>query len=282
MSTRYEPLITVVVAVYNKATTLQQCLDSVTLQTYKNVELIVIDGGSTDGSADVLVHNSAQLSYYISEPDRGIYHAWNKALGQAHGAWICFLGADDFLWDLQVLARIVGRLERVPDNINVVYSRVNLINDKGDILYSIGESWSDVRLGFKQLMCIPHPSVMHRSGLFQKSGIFDESFHIAGDYELLARELFDNDAFFIPDIVFSSMRQGGISSAPANTLLGLREVRAAQRKNGLRWPGVAWLLALARVYFRWVLWSIFGERLTREVLDWGRKVRGLPKHWTRT
>ncbi len=282
MSTLYQPLVTVVVAVYNNVASLQQCLDSVTSQTYRNVELIVIDGGSSDGTIDILKHNSSQLAYWISEPDRGIYHAWNKALAQTHGAWICFIGADDFLWDLHVLAKVVVQLERIPANINAAYSQVNLINDRGDILYSLGRAWKEVKQEFRQLMCIPHPAVMHRRDLFTKNGIFDESFRIAGDYELLLRELAVNDAFFIPGIVFSGMRQGGISSAPANTLLGLREVRAAQLKNGLRWPGVGWLLALARAYFRCVLWSTVGERLARILLDCGRKFRGLPKHWTRT
>ncbi len=282
MSSPYQPLITVVVAVYNKSATLQQCLDSVILQTYPNVELIVIDGGSLDGSVDLLGHYSSRLAYCVSELDRGIYHAWNKALAQAHGDWICFLGADDFLWDLQVLSRIVAQLERVPADINVAYSQVNLIDENDDILYPIGEPWNEVKQAFKQLMCIPHPAVMHRRRIFKKNGIFDESFRVAGDYELLSRELFGNDAFYIPDIVFSGMRQGGVSSAPANTLLALREVRAAQRKNGLPWPGAGWLMALARAYLRWAFWSILGERPTRILLDRGRRLRGLPRHWTKT
>lgn len=282
MTGQYQPLITVVVAVYNKQATLQQCLDSVIRQSYANVELIVIDGGSSDGTPDVLSHYSSRMAYCISEPDRGIYHAWNKALAQAHGDWICFLGADDFLWDLQVLARIVGRLEQVPPDINVAYSQVNLLDENGDVLYSIGQPWHEVKKGFRQLMCIPHPAVMHRNRLFKKNGTFDESFHIAGDYELLSRELFDHDAVYISDIVFSGMRQGGVSSAPANTLLALREVRAAQRKNGLRWPGAGWLLALVRARLRWAFWSSLGEGPTRVLLDCGRRFRGLPRHWTKS
>lgn len=282
MTGQYQPLITVVVAVYNKQATLQQCLDSVIRQSYANVELIVIDGGSSDGTPDVLSHYSSRIAYCISEPDRGIYHAWNKALAQAHGDWICFLGADDFLWDLQVLARIVGRLEQVPPDINVAYSQVNLLDENGDVLYSIGQPWHEVKKGFRQLMCIPHPAVMHRNRLFKKNGTFDESFHIAGDYELLSRELFDHDAVYISDIVFSGMRQGGVSSAPANTLLALREVRAAQRKNGLRWPGAGWLLALVRARLRWAFWSSLGEGPTRVLLDCGRRFRGLPRHWTKS
>lgn len=281
MTIQYQPLITVIVAAYNKHATLQQCLDSVVQQTYRNVELIVIDGGSSDGTTDVLSNYSARMAYCISEPDRGIYHAWNKALAKTNGEWICFLGADDFLWDRQVLSRIVVQLERVPFDINVAYSQVNLIDENDDVLYPIGQPWNEVKQGFRQLMCIPHPAVMHRNRLFKKHGVFDESFRIAGDYELLSRELFHNDASYIPDIVFSGMRQGGVSSAPVNTLLAVREVRAAQRKNGICWPGVGWLFALIRAYLRWVCWSILGERPTRILLDCGRRLRGLPRHWTK-
>ena len=94
---KVRPLISIVVSVFNGADTLQQCIDSVTDQTYPAVELIVIDGGSTDGTREILLRNASKLAYWVSEPDRGIYHAWNKALVHAQGDWISFLGADDYL-----------------------------------------------------------------------------------------------------------------------------------------------------------------------------------------
>ncbi len=282
MSDEGRPLLSVLVAAYNSGATLQQCLDSVISQTYGNVELIVIDGGSSDGSVEVMRANSRHIAYCVSEPDRGIYHAWNKALAQARGEWICFLGSDDYLWNEQVLARVVAQLARVPDDINVAYSQVNLVDADGGLLYPIGEPWPQVKQRFKQLMCIPHPSVLHRNRLFQQHGVFDESFRIAGDYELLLRELKSADAFFMPGIIFSAMRQGGISSALGNTLSALREVRAAQRKNGLQWPGRIWLLALVRAYLRALSWLVLGEKRTRVALDWGRRLRGLPAHWNKT
>src|SRR5690606_34585060 len=93
------PRFSVVISVFNGAKTLQKCLDSVAGQTYAARELIVIDGGSTDGTQQILRHNAGRLAYWVSEPDRGTYHAWNKALAQASGDWSCFLGADDYLWE---------------------------------------------------------------------------------------------------------------------------------------------------------------------------------------
>ena len=99
----FAPLISVVTAVFNCKSTLQQCLDSVAQQTYAHIELIVIDGGSTDGTVELIQANAQRIAYWISEPDRGIYNAWNKALAKATGDWICFLGTDDYLLDAQVM-----------------------------------------------------------------------------------------------------------------------------------------------------------------------------------
>ena len=276
------PLISLIIAVYNGKATLQQCLDSVVQQTYGNIELIVIDGGSTDGTVDILIANAEHISYWVSEPDRGIYNAWNKALAQAHGEWICFLGADDFLWDAQVLERMAVQLLLVPADIHVAYGQIMLLNNDGVELYPVGQPWEEVKERFKQVMCVPHPAVMHRRSLFEQHGNFDESFRIAGDYELLLRELKTADAFFIPGIVLTAMRQGGVSTDPTNTLFSLREVRSAQRKNGLGWPGWIWRMAFARAYFRLVLWSFFGEKTARRMLDVGRRFMGLPAYWTET
>lgn len=276
------PLISVVIAVYNGKATLQQCLDSVTQQTYVRIELIVIDGGSKDGTVDLIRANAQQISYWISEPDRGIYNAWNKALVQAKGDWICFLGADDYLWDAQVMARMAEQLTLVPTDIRVAYGQIMLVNNNDVELHAVGEQWSAVKNRFKKTMCIPHPAVMHRRSLFVDRGNFDETFRIAGDYELLLRELKTNDAFFIDGIVMTAMRQGGVSSDPANTLQGLREVRLAQIKNGLLWPSLNWRVAVLRANTRLFLWRLLGEKQARKMLDIGRRLMGLPAYWTKT
>lgn len=275
-------LFSVVIAVYNGKSTLQQCLISVFNQTYEDLELIVIDGGSTDGSVDLIQANNHRIAYWISEPDRGIYNAWNKALAQAKGDWVCFLGADDYLWDAQVLERMAEQLVLVPQDIRVAYGQIMLQSNNDSELYTVGEPWATVKNKFKQTMCIPHPAVMHKRSLFVEHGNFDESFRIAGDYELLLRELKTKDAFFIEGLVVTAMRQGGVSTDPANTLLGLREVRLAQIKNGLGLPGLGWRVAVLRTYIRLLLWRFLGEKQARRLLDVGRWCMGLPAYWTKT
>ena len=275
-------LITIIIAVFNGAKTLQQCIDSVAQQSYPNKQLIIIDGGSTDGTVELLQANDQSISYWVSEPDAGIYNAWNKGLKQANGEWICFLGADDYFWDDQVLASMSRLLVKLPVNIRVAYSQIMLLSENGQELYLSGEPWQKVKQRFKELMSIPHPGTMHRRDLFEQHGYFDESFRIAGDYELLLRDLKTADAEFIPDLVTVGMLQGGISSNPKNTLLQLHEVRRAQQKHGLKMPSIKWLMAVLRVYIRLFLWRVIGEKATLKALDSGRRIMGLPPHWTRT
>jgi glycosyltransferase involved in cell wall biosynthesis len=276
-----KPLLTVIVAVYNGAQTLQQCIDSVAGQTYDSKELIIIDGGSRDGTVDLLKANSAKIGYWISEPDDGIYNAWNKGLLQAKGEWICFLGADDYFWNEGVLERMAAEFATVSATIRVVYSQIMLLTMNDQTLYPIGGPWSDVKERFRHLMCIPHQGVMHRRSLFEKNGLFDESFRIAGDYELLLRELKIGDALFIPGLIATGMRQGGVSSDPSNTLVAMREIRRAQRMHGQRLPGWPWVSAMARVYLRFVMWRLLGGRLTKKTLDLYRRIRGLPAYWNK-
>ena len=269
------PLITVIVSVYNGVQTLQQCIDSVCKHSYVRKELIVIDGGSTDGSAELITANSSAMRYWISEPDKGIYNAWNKGLAKANGDWICFIGSDDFLWSDDVLQRMAIRLSQTAAGINVVYGQIMLLNQSGGELFRMGAPWVRVASRFKQLMSLPHPAVMHRKHLFTRHGSFDESYRIAGDYEMLLRELIVKTALFVPDIIVTGMRQGGISSNPGNNVCALKEVRAAQRKNGLQNPGWLWRLALARAYLGMFLLKVLGVKCTRVLLNAVRRVVGV-------
>ncbi|PKN53487.1 MAG: glycosyltransferase [Deltaproteobacteria bacterium HGW-Deltaproteobacteria-13] len=282
MNNQSAPLISIIVAVSNGAKTLQKCMDSVFMQTYKNKELIIIDGGSADGTVDIVIKNSDKINYWISEPDQGICSAWNKGLLQAKGDWICFLGADDYFWDLQVLERMTKSLIELPTGIRVAYGQVMIVNEREEGLYLKGEEWNKAKKYFTQYMSITHQGVMHRRSLFELRGRFDESFRIAGDYELLLRELKTGEAMFIPDIIVTAMRQGGLSSAPANTIEAMLEFRRAQKMHGQYFPGVYWVMAMIRVYIRLVLWHLFGEKTARKLLDLGRRVYGLPPYWTRT
>lgn len=282
MNDQSAPLISIIIAVFNGAKTLQQCVDSITQQSYANKELIIIDGGSNDGTVDLLKANSEKISHWISEPDSGIYNAWNKGLSQAKGEWICFLGADDYFWDLQVLELVSAQLEKLPLMIRVAYGQVMIVNENGESLYCMGEQWHKIKKRFRQVMCIPHQGVMHRRSLFEQHGYYDESFRIAGDYELLLRELITTDAYFIRDVIITAMRDGGVSWLVANSLPVMLENRRAAKMHSQRLPLIFWLIAMAKAYIRFMLWCVLGERVTSKARDFYRRVKGLSPYCTRT
>ncbi|MDE2417530.1 MAG: glycosyltransferase [Burkholderiales bacterium] len=283
ISSREVPFVTVIVAVYNGAATLKQCIDSVASQTFRDIELIVVDGGSTDGTVGLLVANASKLSYWISEPDKGIYDAWNKGLQHATGDWILFLGSDDYLYDERVLESMVPHLETLPSNIRIAYGQVLIVNKTGHALYAIGAPWHTIKKRFRQVMCIPHTGTLHHRTLFDQHGNFDSSYRIAGDYEFLLRELKQADASFIENNIVAAMRVGGVGSDPSNGIRVMRETRRAARVHGRLFPGRYWLMAVMSIYFRAVLWDFLGDRQSRRLLDFARRVfKGKPAYWTKT
>lgn len=164
--------------------------------------------------------------------------------------------------------RMAKQLINIPSEINVVYGQIMLFNNNGGKLYPIGESWQKIKEKFKQVMCIPHLGAMHRSGLFEKIGKFDETFRIAGDYELLLRELKKGGSTFIPDFIIAGMRQGDISSAPTNALKAMSEIRLAQRMHGQTFPRILWLLSMVKFYIRLLLWRFLDEKLAKKSRFW--------------
>ena len=278
---RAAPRISVVVALLNRRATLERCLDSVIGQSYAGRELLVIDGGSTDGSIEVLRARGAALAYWESKPDRGLYHAFNKALAKASGDWIYFLGADDYLWEPRALEKMAPHLARAAPQHRVVYAQAHFVSAAGEILETMGAPWEGMRRRFLQGFMIPHQATFHHRGLFEERGGYDESFRMGGDYELLLRELPTRAPLFVPGIVVAAYQFGGASSAPQNTLEVLRVVRRAQRANGIRFPGLLWHAAVARALLRVTLWKLLGERAAKRLLDLGRALLGKPAFWTR-
>src|SRR3569833_2760221 len=109
MSANVYPVISIIIVTYNADGSLQQCLDSIYRQTYPCIEIVIVDGGSSDDTRDILQNNTEHIGYWTSEPDNGIYDAMNKALAHISGQWVYYLGADDeLLPDFSLLA---ARLE---------------------------------------------------------------------------------------------------------------------------------------------------------------------------
>jgi len=265
-----EPLISVVVAVFNGVETLMRCIESVSRQTYKNSELIVIDGGSADGTRDLIERNSQHIAYWESERDRGIYHAWNKALEVAHGDWVYFLGADDYFVDDYVLARVASHLKLRSTFSRVVYGRVDLVRKDGSVIETFGSEWNRKR--FFQLMTMPHQGVFHHRSLFQEYGHFNEEFRIAGDYEFLLRELKSRDPVFIAGVTIAAMQFGGMSSDGRLSIETLREIRRARDLNSIKVIPIPWVWAFLKAHARRFLYRSLGNPRTRFLVNIYRRL----------
>lgn len=263
-------MISIVIAVYNGKATLQRCIDSVARQTYPYKELIVIDGGSNDGTVEVLKRNSEKIAYLVSEPDRGIYNAWNKALKVAQGDWVYFLGADDYFVDDHVLARVAPNLSGGSSRARVAYGRVDLVRKDGSVIATFGSPWDRKR--FFQLMTLPHQGVFHHRSLFEVHGGFNEEFRIAGDYELLLRELKSHDPLFIPDGTIAAMQFGGMSSDGRLAIETLREIKRARDLNGVTMATPLWRWALVKAHVRRFLSRLFGQAWTRVMVNGYRRL----------
>lgn len=260
------PLITIVVATLNAARVLPRCLESLRAQLFRDFEVIVIDGASTDGTVDILRRSGDTVSAWRSAPDTGIAGAWNSALALARGEWLCFLGADDRLWDADALARLVPHLRAAAPRCRVVYGQVRQIDEAGRLIEQLGEPWERFKGRFRSRDALPHPGLMHHRSLFEIHGHFDERFRLAADYEFLLRELATGDALFVP-VVVVGVGWGGSTTRPENFVLSLREVERALRMHGLRPPRLRWAYRklLAHAYVG--LHALLGERRARRLAD---------------
>jgi glycosyltransferase involved in cell wall biosynthesis len=216
------PLVTVITAVFNGRQHLAQCIESVMGQGYPNLEHVIIDGGSSDGTLDVLRTYEDRIAFWQSEPDTGVYDAWNKGLLLAKGEWIAFLGADDAYLPNAVAAYM--DLARNNADADYLSSQIEWLHPSGQSR-TMGGPWRWPL--FRRRMCSAHVGSMHSKRLFDLYGRFDPSYRITGDYEFLLRSRAALRAAFLP-MVTVSMRSGGVS----DSTLALREASRAKIQTG--------------------------------------------------
>lgn len=251
------PRISVVIATLNGEAGLQRALDSVAAQTYPHLEVVAMDGGSRDATVDILRRNEARLAYWESSPDTGIYHAWNKALDHVTGDWVCFLGADDWYAGPDVMAQVADAITEDGAAHRVYYGHMDKHQDDGGVYHARERPWTARRRNrFRRGVMFPHPAAFHDRTIFEEFGRFDESFRIAGDYELLLRVLKQGEGAKLVDALVVNMTAGGMSQDPRNRLRIVREVHRARYKQGVAkrpgWqsPGFYRLLVRTWVTYR--------------------------------
>jgi glycosyltransferase involved in cell wall biosynthesis len=220
------PDVSVVVAVLNAAKTLTATLRSIVTQKDVALELLVVDGGSTDGSWGIIQSFSDDISWCVSERDAGIYDAWNKALEHARGRYVCFLGADDQFAVSAALAKLVAASGGTAD----LVSCSGLYKVSGtEETYEYGGAWDWRQL--QKGMCVDQRGMLHSRALFDSFGGFNSSYKISGDFEFLLRCGPDLKATRVPEALVL-VGPNGVSSTELP--LRMRERRRAQLERSDR------------------------------------------------
>ena len=243
-----QPLVSIVTVVFNGERTLQATIDSVVAQDYPAIEYIVLDGGSTDGTLDILTRNERHITYWRSEPDRGIYDAMNKGIALARGTLIKLLNADDLLCPNSVRHAVTAYQNGASGG--VIRSDMELIDEDGRFIKLM-----DAARGHKPFGGVVHPSWYTDRGVYEQYGLYLPYFRISGDYELFARLRMQRVPFFSVGVPLVRFRTGGASSA----LGGLKERFRANRFHAGTWPAFRGLFAHGFVKLR--------GRLLRKLLD---------------
>ncbi|MEX0636146.1 MAG: glycosyltransferase family 2 protein, partial [Ferruginibacter sp.] len=204
--------VSIITVTYNSAKFLQDCIRSVQTQQYKNIEHIIIDGKSTDGTIDIIKKNEACIATWISETDRGIYDAINKGMAMATGDVLGILNSDDLLDNDQVITNIVETF--LSSNAEVVYGDLEVVaQDDTNKVLRIWKGQPFNRNRFRYGWMPAHPTFYVKRSLVSKYGGYESHYFTAADYEFMARYLYQHKvtACYLP-VLIVRMRTGGASN----------------------------------------------------------------------
>jgi glycosyltransferase involved in cell wall biosynthesis len=221
------PKISIITIVRNGMPFIKQTIESVIGQSYPNVEYVVIDSVSTDGTVDIIKYFDSGITKWVSEKDKGIADAFNKGLSFATGDYLLFLNSDDAFSDTNVLLRMA---EKIVENIfpSLIYGDCNILDRTTDeVLYRAVIKVSSE--GLKRGHVLPHPSLLTNRSYFEKYGSFDQQFKIAMDYEWLLRGGLREKIVYVP-LLITNVRNGGVSTVDQKKVVN--EIILALKKNG--------------------------------------------------
>ncbi|MDB9964279.1 glycosyltransferase [Vicingaceae bacterium] len=230
-----QPLVSIITVCYNSAKTIEDTIQSVTSQSYSNIEYLILDGGSTDNTMDLVNSFKNEIAFINSEKDKGMYDAINKGIELCKGEVIGILNADDFYIDDKVIGEVVAKMQE--EKADSLYSDLYYVsaNDTNKVI----RNWVSGKYNRQKFLfgwMPPHPTFFLMRAAYEKYGNFNLSLKSAADYELMLRFLYKNNisTCYLPRPLVR-MRVGGVSNVSLiNRIKANKEDRKAWRMNGLR------------------------------------------------
>jgi glycosyltransferase involved in cell wall biosynthesis len=216
--------ISIITICYNRKATIEQSIKSVLGQDYPNIEYVIIDGNSSDGTQGIIESYSDKVSKYVSEPDKGMYDAINKGLQLATGDVVGLMHSDDVFFDSMVVSKIAAKFKSESETEGIYGNGIYVTNDAEEKLVRnrIGGAYSfdNLKSGWLPL----HPTVYLKKSLIEKYGVYDLNFKIASDTEFLLRYLFKYKIklSYLDDYIVK-MRMGGLSTSYRRAFEVLKE-----------------------------------------------------------
>ncbi len=247
-----QPLISIVTVVFNGEKHLEKTIKSVIAQIYKNIEYIIIDGNSIDGTKDIIKKYEDKISYWVSELDSGLYDAMNKGAKVASGDFINFLNADDILLGNDAIENIV---KNMTDKDSIYYSRASIISDKVNWIYPNMEvkdyaKWLRLNLPNHQTMFFPKS--------FYKKYVYDLRLSIGADDDYKLFALKNHDVKFI-DLIFVEFKRGGVSSNHRSFKLFNQRLKESFIRNFKHRRYFRVILDPFKLVLMFLINSLFGE-----------------------
>ena len=225
--------VSILTVTYNSSETLEDCFRSIHNQGHPHIEHIIIDGGSTDGTVEIVKKHNDKIARWISEPDRGLYDAMNKGIKAADGDIIGILNSDDIYADNSVIENVARTITE--NNVDSCYGDLVYVERKDTA--KIKRQWKAggyEKEKFKKGWMPPHPTFFCKKSVYEKLGLLNLDFPLAADYELMLRFLYKHrvSTAYIPKVLVK-MRNGGTSRSGLYTVKAIRENYKAWKINGL-------------------------------------------------
>lgn len=274
-------MITVITSTFNCERDLKFTIQSIRSQTCaRQIQWIIADGGSTDGTVDLIKANEDIVDSWFSEPDDGIYDAWNKALKHIKGQWVQFVGAGDVYYNNRVIENILPILSSAHPQYDLVYGRLQYISEQSrEVKDEVGAPWSELKGRweyFRPKLPI-HPEVFHHASLF-KDMAFDSSYKIAGDSHFLMRCVKIKDPLYVP-LLIDKMPLGGASGSLRRAYATSLETKRASRELGYKIPFKHYATESAKTTLKRICCFLLPDSYLFKVANTFRMLLGKKRRW---